>query len=246
MTIADDQHLDQADAPPGEGGASPRWRPSWLQLVALGLAVAFLAGAVGFLVGDRRGSADPLSTVDVGYLRDMGYHHDQATEMSLILTGKDDIDPNLKAFANEIVVGQRFEQGIFNATLDRYGHTTDVGDEVMGWMGEPAAPDEMVGLATPEQMDQLRQATGDEAAALWIALMSEHHLAGLHMADYEARHGQDETTVNLAEATVKSQRGEVIDLARYRKAHDLPIPEGFTDPLEDQRLNPISFADPGD
>jgi uncharacterized protein (DUF305 family) len=113
----------------------------------------------------------------------------------------------------------------------------------MGWMGEPMAAEEMTGLATPEQMDELLEAEGDEAAALWIALMSEHHLAGLHMADHEVRHGSDATVVNLANQMITTQRGEVLDLDRYRRNNELPIPDGFDDPTEDQRLNPIAFRE---
>lgn len=233
------------DRPSVDGSAAGAAAPtrsglSVAQVAVLVAAVAFLVGAIAYVVGEGRGSADPLNAVDVGFMQDMGYHHDQATEMSLMLLDKD-VDPSLKAFAYEIIVGQRYEQGVYSATLDRFGHSSDPGETAMGWMGAEVPVEEMEGLATEEQLQQLREADGDEAAALWIALMSEHHLAGLHMADHAARHGQDDTTVNLAEATVKNQRGEVIDIQRFRADHDLPIPEGFTDPLEDQRLNPISF-----
>jgi uncharacterized protein (DUF305 family) len=206
---------------------------SGLQVAVLVVAVAFLAGAVAFVLGENRGGADPLNAVDVGFLQDMSLHHDQAVEMSLMLAGKDDVDPALAAFANEILVDQRYQQGIFSATLDRFGHSPDPGDEVMGWMGSPMPASEMTGLATPAQLAALREAEGEEAAALWIALMSEHHLAGLHMADHAARHGSDATTVNVAEGIVKTQRGEILDLARYRERVGLPIPEGFDDPTTD-------------
>jgi len=215
------------------------------QIVVLIVALAFLAGAIGYFVGDREAGADPLNAADVGFMQDMGYHHDQATQMALMLLDKDDIDPDLRSFAYEIIIGQRYEQGVYSATLDRFGHSSDPGDTVMDWMGEGMPAEEMDGLATAEQLQQLRDATGEEAEALWIALMSEHHLAGLHMADYEARHGSDPTTVNLAEATVKNQRSEIIDIQRFRTQAELPIPEGFTDPLDDQRLDPISFGDDG-
>lgn len=240
-----------ADAAPAgdvdEGGvaASPV-RQRWLstgQVIVLIAAIAFLVGAIAYVVGDKQGSADPLNDVDVGFMQDMGYHHDQAVQMALLLLDKDDVDPNMKSFATEVVVGQRYEQGIFSSTLDRFGHSSEVGDSVMGWMGEPQPTESMAGLATEEQMQQLADADGEEAEALWIALMSEHHLAGLHMADYAARHGKDRTTVNLAEAIVKNQRSEVLDYARYRRDHDLPVPDGFTDPTQDQRLDPLSFRD---
>ena len=240
-SAAADLDVDEAPSTP----AARRGLSGW-QVLVLVVAVAFTVGAIAYVVGDRSGGADPLNAVDVGYMQDMGYHHDQAVQMALLLLDKEGIDPNLKAFAQEIVIGQRYEQGIYSSTLDRFGHSSDPGDEVMGWMGEPMPIEDMTGLATEEQMDQLRNAEGDEAAALWIALMSEHHLAGLHMADYAARYGQDRTTKNLAYATVKGQRSEVIDLARYRTDHDLPIPEGFTDPTKDQRLDPLSFREQTD
>lgn len=211
------------------------------RIVALLVAVAFLAGAIGWFVGQR--DRDPLSSTDVGFLQDMGYHHEQAVQLSLLLLGKEDVDPGLKSFAQEIVVGQRYEQGLFNAILDRFDHPSEPGSEVMTWMGPGVPLDEMEGLATEAQVEQLRAAEGAEAEALWIALITEHHLGGLHMADWQARHGQDRATRNIARAMVKSQRGEVIDLDTWRRSHDLPIPDGFGDPLEDQRLNPLSLAD---
>jgi uncharacterized protein (DUF305 family) len=90
-------------------------------------------------------------------------------------------------------------------------------------------------------MNELQAATGRDAEALFIALMSEHHLGGLHMADYEVRHGKDKLVRRLALAALKSQRAEVIELNLYRKANNLPIPAGFTDPTQDPRLNPIGL-----
>lgn len=225
-----DQELD--DSVPSRGLGIGR-------VVALVLAVAFLAAAVTWSVVDLRGN-DPLSATDVGYMQDMGYHHSQAISMALLLLDKQGMSRELRSFAQEIIIDQRFEQGIFNATLDRFDHPSAPGEEVMGWMGEPVPRDQMEGLATDRQMDQLRAAKGDEAAALWIALMSEHHLGGLHMADWEARYGKDRTTRNLARATVRNQRSEIFDLARYRTRNGLPIPPGFSDPLKDQRLDPLS------
>jgi len=247
--VPDEVVADRAEVTAAGDSVDEAPRARWLsttQVVVLIAAVAFLVGAIAYVVGDKQGSADPLNKVDVGFMQDMSYHHDQAVQMALMLLAKDDIDPDMRSFAQEVVLGQRYEQGIFSATLDRYGHDSYPGDTVMGWMGEAQPADTMTGLATQEQLDQLEAAEGEDAEALWIALMSEHHLAGLHMADYAARHGKDRTTVNLANAIVKNQRSEVLDYARYRREHDLPIPKGFTDPTEDQRLDPLSFRDQTD
>lgn len=241
-TVVPPTHTDEAEATPDdEAPAAPGRFLTGPKIAVLVVAVAFLAAVVGWRVGGR--DDDPFSATDVGFMQDMGFHHEQAVQMSLLLNGKEDVPPELRGFANEIIVDQRFEQGVFNGILDRYGYSASAGEEVMGWMGEPVARDDMPGLATDAQMEELKKATGRDAEALWIALMTEHHLAGLHMADYAARHGQDPTVRRMAKAMVVNQRSEVIDLDRYRRRNDLPIPDGFGDPLKDQRLNPLAFTE---
>ena len=217
-------------------GPMTAWR-----VVILLVAFAFLGGAVGWAIAGR--DDDPLSATDVGFMQDMGYHHDQAVQMSSILLNKQGIDPDLRSYALEIIISQQADRGIFNATLDRFGHSSSPGEEVMGWMFPVALPrDEMEGLASPAQIEQLKAAQGDEAEALWIALMSEHHLGGMHMGDWEARHGHDNATRNMARAGVATQYGEITDLSNYRIRRGLPIPEGFSDPTKDQRMNPLSLT----
>jgi uncharacterized protein (DUF305 family) len=212
------------------------------RLFALLAAIAFLAGAVGWAIGQK--DDGPLSEADAGFMQDMSVHHLQAVQMSLLLLDNETVGRDLKQYAQEIILSQRFDQGIFNATLDRFGFKTDPGETVMEWMGGPGIPvDEMSGMASEEQMDELRAAEGDDAESLWIALMSEHHLGGMHMADWAARHGSDGVTVNLATAMVKIQRDEILELARYRDRAELPLPDGFTDPRSDQRISPLSLTE---
>ncbi|MEZ5177975.1 MAG: DUF305 domain-containing protein [Acidimicrobiales bacterium] len=237
--VATDASASTAEERPGVASRFGPLTP--LRVVVLLVAVAFLAGTVGWAVSER--TRDPLNEVDVGFMQDMGYHHDQAVQMSLLLLAKPDVPRDLRGFAQEIIMDQRFEQGVFNAILDRFGYPAEPGETVMDWMDTPLPRDSMEGLATDEQMQQLRDAEGSEAQALWISLMSEHHLAGLHMADWAARHGHDATVRNLARSMVRSQRSEVLDLDRFRRREGLPLAEGFGDPTKDQRLNPLSLAD---
>lgn len=232
---------DHETTRPTGGAVSTALGPAtWLRALVLGLAFAVLGGAIGWTVASR--NDDPLSAGDIGFMQDMDYHHTQAIAMSKALLFKEGIDRNLNGFAEEIIADQRYEQGLMNATLARWSHPVDPETgEAMGWMGPAVPRDEMAGMASEEQMDDLVAAEGTEAEALWIAMMTEHHLGGLHMADYQARHGSDATVRNLAKAMVSNQRSEVIDLDRYRIRQGLPIPEGFGDPMKDQRLNPLSM-----
>lgn len=225
-----DDPVETPTGPDGGGGPAGGRGLGPLRTAVLVVAVAFLAGAVGWALGSR--TTDPLNATDVGFLQDMSLHHEQAIQMSILLLDKDDVDPELQLYAVEILMSQRFDQGLFNATLDRFGHPSAPGDTVMGWMGHPIPAEEMPGMASTEQLAQLRDATGEEAASLWIALMSDHHLGGMHMAAEAAEGGRDETVLGLAQATRQIQADEVLELARYRARHDLPFPEGFTDPVE--------------
>lgn len=243
--VEDEQTQPATPSPAGGRLANALGPPTWMRALVLGLAFAVLGGGIGWTVATR--DDDPLSAGDVGFMQDMDYHHTQALAMSKALLYKDDIDRNLSGFAEEILADQRYEQGLMNAILARYDHPVDAYQDdpdagmAMGWMGGEMPRDEMTGMATEAQMDELVAAEGDEAEALFIALMTEHHLGGLHMADYEARHGSDETVRKLAKAMVGNQRSEVLDLNRYRIRKELPIPEGFNDPTTDQRLNPLSL-----
>ena len=48
----------------------------------LGLAIALLCGALGWVIGNNRAIPDPNST-DIGFLQDMRTHHEQAVYLSL-------------------------------------------------------------------------------------------------------------------------------------------------------------------
>lgn len=236
---------DLSDSGPSigsSGGIRGRFGPlTGTRVAILLVAFAFLGGAIGWSIGQR--DQDPLSATDVGFMQDMGFHHEQALQLSLLLLANDTVRPDLQHYAQEIIISQQAERGIFNATLDRFHHPSSPGDEVMGWMlGHPVPLDDMEGLASEAEMNQLAAATGDEAESLWISLMSEHHMGGLHMADWAARRGQDCTTRNIAAASVKMQRDEIFDLANYRIRHDLPIAKGFTDPRKDQRIDPLALG----
>ncbi|MCU1455123.1 MAG: hypothetical protein JWN46_3269 [Acidimicrobiales bacterium] len=242
-----DQPPSTAPAAPPDAAPPGRIRQAFGPLTAgrvvvLIVAFVFLAGAVGFTVGHRQAARDPLSAVDVGFLRDMSYHHEQAVQMSLLLLGKPGIDTNLRSFAQEVLLDQRYEAGIMQATLDRFGHDTRVGSRVMAWMGPALAPDQMPGLASPAEMARLRSATGGTASSLWIALMSRHHLGGIHMADFAARRGHDARVRNLALAMAKNQRSEIVDFGGLRQRLGLPIPAGYTDPTKDPGLAPLALT----
>ncbi len=188
------------------------WHQSTLNLAVLAFAIAVLAAGLGYVVGNN-GAIDDPNTVDVGFLQDMRYHHEQAIEMALLYLDDPDTDGDLRTIAREIVVGQQLEVGRMIQLLRDYGesevNTTDI---AMSWMGEAVDLDRMPGMATTENLVQLRAASGDEADRIFVTLMRAHHEGGVHMAQYTIDHGSVDEVKDLAQSMVTHQTAEIAEM----------------------------------
>ena len=220
------------DAPPtdapgpgsGDGGGDRRARsrqPALWQVIALVVALCLLAAVVGWQVGQRKESSPGPSSVDVGFFYDMSAHHQQAITMALDYL-QHGTDPRLLQMASEIVTYQSSEIGTMNTYLGQWGRAGNRPAQAMGWMQPPVPYDQMPGLATKAQMDQLAAARGDELNNLFTTLMINHHAGGVHMAAYAAEHAEKESTRRLAAAMDDGQRGEISEMNTWRTQHGLP------------------------
>lgn len=194
------------------------WHRNPANLVVLLLAAAVLAGALGWVIGNNTALDDPDET-DIGFLQDMRVHHEQAVQMSLIyLDGMADesgIDRNLGIVAREILVGQNIEVGRMIQMLRGFGESeVNETDLAMTWMGEPLPLDRMPGLATNDDLEALAAATGDEADALFVQLMSAHHEGGIHMAEHAATHAATDEVRLMATQMAATQTEEISELSR--------------------------------
>lgn len=193
------------------------------RLVVLLVAVAFLGAGAGYTYRavEQKGSA-----ADVGFLRDMTYHHGQAVQMAQLAMAADMPD-EARMFAQEVVMQQRFETGLMRATLYRLGGDPDGDGTAMGWMDMPVPVDEMPGMATAEEMSALENATGEEAAELFYALMSRHHLGGVHMAEEAADRADDPWVRDMAARMARNQSQEVLEYSASRQRQGLGVPDGY-------------------
>ncbi|MFN0028737.1 MAG: DUF305 domain-containing protein [Acidimicrobiales bacterium] len=187
----------------------PSNRPTFtfIQVVIAALACLLLGVGVG-RVWTNRGEGP--SSVDVGFVRDMIDHHDQAIAISLVTLAKDDINQLVRDFATEVLIFQRWEIGLMDARLGEWGAARGDLDRVaMTWMGMGAAVPTMPGMQPPEAIEALEAASGAEADRLFLTMMGEHHQGGVHMAEYAAQHGSDDRIVALAARMAANQRVEV-------------------------------------
>ncbi len=159
-TVDDDHHDDDDDV------IVLSWWHNPVNLIVMGIGLILVVGALGWVLGNNHAQPDP-NDVDVGFLQDMHWHHDQAVQMALIYLSDTGTDPALRQAAEEILVGQNQEIGLMIQMLRDFGKAdTNETDTGMAWMGDPTPLDSMPGMATEAQLDQLGQASGAEADAV--------------------------------------------------------------------------------
>jgi uncharacterized protein (DUF305 family) len=209
---AADDELDGGPRGPGTG--------LWVLLVVVALV---LGGAIGWRLtkGSDAAERPAHDSVDVGFFQDMATHHNQAVAMGYLYL-QNGTDPLLRQIATEIINYQNAEIGMMNDHLAQWGQQGTEGADAMAWMGMRVPRDEMPGLATKTQMDQLANAHGQELNDLFTRMMILHHEGGVHMAEYAAAHAGTETVRSWATAMADGQRGEIAELNRWRVQHDLP------------------------
>ncbi|THJ68648.1 DUF305 domain-containing protein [Arthrobacter echini] len=199
-------------------------------LVLAGLAVVALF-ALAFSAG--RVTAAPSypdgTSADAGFARDMQAHHNQAVEMSMIV--RDEVDDEmLRTVAYDIVTTQQQQAGQMYAWLEEWGLSQSSSQPRMDWMtdasgdhagmsmdtgtgsgsGSMLLPDgRMPGMASEAQLEELRNATGDDAARLFLDLMIVHHMAGVDMAEAGAELAETDQVRDLALKIQTGQRAEI-------------------------------------
>ena len=208
MTVSTD--ADRAAAGAGSPGTPPGRRAFGIGVLAGVLVLGLVVGlAAGFLVPRLRTPGD--NSAEAGFLRDMSTHHAQAVEMSMIVHAAS-TDPAVVTLAGDIALTQHGQIGYMQAWL-RDWHLSPTGSApVMAWMpdGAGAVVDGLMpGMATPEQMDQLRKAGGRDLSVLYLKLMRQHHLGGIHMAQEILNLSRNDKVTWLAQTMVASQQGEI-------------------------------------
>lgn len=153
----------------------------------------------------------------------MAAHHQQAILLArLMLDGR---PSQLQWLSNNIVQAQLYELGEMHGWLKLWGEPLVVDPLPMDWMllGDrplsPAlsqylidcktAPGGMPGLATREQIEQLRELDGEERDVHFLRLMLAHHQGGIPMAGFAADQASLLVVRQLATSVVLDQTEEI-------------------------------------
>jgi uncharacterized protein (DUF305 family) len=180
------------------------------------VAAAVLLGTLGFLAG--RLTATPATpgetSAEAGFARDMSAHHAQAVEMGM-MAFQNATRPEIRTLGGDIAVTQQGQIGVMSAWLKSWNLGPNSSAPPMSWMpdGERALRGNLMpGMATREEIQQLRDATGEQVDILFCQYMLRHHIGGIHMVDALLRHSDNAQVRELAETMKKNQSGEVVFL----------------------------------
>lgn len=199
MPVVDpDVHTDTAATPSSSHG--------WLLPAGLGVALIALLG--GLLLGRGMAAADSASVTDevsVGFLRDMKIHHAQAVRASEIIHRRSG-EPQLNYLAFDILSTQQGQIGIMTGWLDLSRQSQNSSGPTMAWMGHSGP---MPGLASDEQIEQLKTLPLAQAEESYLRLMIDHHRGALGMAEYAAKNADSGDVARLAQGMYDGQESEI-------------------------------------
>lgn len=145
-----------------------------------------------------------------GFARDMIVHHSQAIEMSLLLYDRTE-NETLRAIALDILLSQQNQIGQMQGWLYLWGLPIASAELPMAWMGM-VVEGLMPGMATDEQMAELRASTGEDADRLFIQLMIPHHESAIHMAEEISDRTSIPAVQNFVRSVNESQQREIREL----------------------------------
>jgi uncharacterized protein (DUF305 family) len=165
-------------------------------------------GSGGDMPGMDHGSSSgpaaeaEANDADVMFATMMREHHAQAVEMSDLILGKDGVDERVRALAETIKAAQQPEIEKMEGWLEEWG--VDAADS--------GAMDHGSGMMSADDMQALEDASGADAARLFLEQMIEHHDGAIDMAQDEVDDGRDSEAVALAQEIIEAQTTEIAEM----------------------------------
>lgn len=189
---------------------SPRRRYG-LAVLAAAVVAGLLAGfAVAALIlrpgDDLPGDTSP----EAGFARDMSRHHAQAVDMgSIALDRASTVE--VRTLGMDIALTQQSQIGMMQQWLRDWDLLPSGTEPPMTWMGEAdmVVDGLMPGMATQDEMEQLRAAAGLEVDRLFLELMIDHHLGGVHMDEAILELSDHPEVTWMANAQLRAQATEI-------------------------------------
>lgn len=188
----------------------PRRRYGWA-VVAAAMVAGLLAGFAVAALMLRPGDDVPGNTSpEAGFARDMTRHHAQAVDMGSIALDRA-ATVEVRTLGTDIALTQQSQIGMMQQWLREWDLLPTGTEPPMTWMGEAdmVVDGLMPGMATHDEMAQLREAEGLEVDRLFLELMIDHHLGGVHMDEAILELSDHPEVTWMAEAQLRVQASEI-------------------------------------
>jgi uncharacterized protein (DUF305 family) len=169
------------------------------------------------LPSSTRASLPPRSPADVEFMQGMIMHHEQAVDMTAMISSHTQ-NKDLRTLGARISSSQSDEIKFMKRWLAARGESVPNPMPDMSGMDMPGMDTShqpmalMPGMLTPEQMEALRKAKGAEFDRLFLVGMIQHHNGALTMVKDlfdTAGAGQDAEIFNFATDADNTQRAEI-------------------------------------
>jgi len=171
----------------------------WLGLASL-LLILLLMSLLATSLWEQRLPVE--GSPELTFARDMSAHHLQAVEMAFIIRERSQ-DEGLRRLALDIFTSQQVQAGQMQGWLAAWGQPLSGPEPAMA--GHP----EMMGMATPEQLNQLKTLPVAEAETTFLQLMIRHHQGGVMMAQEGLRQTSRIEVARLASSIIEAQESEI-------------------------------------
>ncbi|GHD50933.1 DUF305 domain-containing protein [Mycetocola manganoxydans] len=202
-------------------------RRSPVVLILLAAVAIVVVGVVAFSGGRLSTLQNPTPTAnsaEAGFSRDMQTHHNQGVELAFITRDLTD-DDEVRLMAYDIATTQGAQSGMMRGWLAAWGLKQASSEQSMTWMTRPTLEgeghghgsgdnahkpgDPMPGLATPEQIVELKTLEGVAAERMFLELMVAHHQGAIEMAKAVLDRSTNTTVRAFATNVVKAQQSEI-------------------------------------
>lgn len=165
-------------------------------------------------------SAAPANRADIQFTQMMVVHHEGAVDMAQLAAdraGRQEV----KDLALRIERAQQPEIETMQGWLEAWGERPLDDDGAMPGMHHGGmATDGMGGMASADDMTDLRDATGDRFDRLFLRLMISHHEGAVVMARIEVDRGENPDVIAFAAAVVSDQTAEIDEMRNLLAAYD--------------------------
>ena len=142
---------------------------------------------------------------DVMFAQMMLPHHKQAVEMSDMLLAKGSgVDTGVTDLAKQIKAEQSPEINQLTSWLKGWDEPTESEHSGMGHS--------MSGMMSDSDMNDLDQASAEDAAKLYLEQMVQHHKGAVDMAKTEVDKGKNTDAVAMAKSIVSSQTEQITQM----------------------------------